>query len=690
MPLVPDSPIVSFTILLLVSLTIPPIFERLKLPGLVGLLLAGVLLGPDGWHLLSADTETMELLSEIGKIYLMFVIGLEIDLEQFQQYKYRSLGLGSLTSLIPVLFGLLLGGLFNLDWNSSLLLGALFAPHTLIGYPIVYHLGVVGNEAVTISIGSTIFADIAALLLVAICVSIHSGEFSFFVLFAEIVKLAIYSGVILFGFRWAGQIYFRHTDDREGNQFLFILLALFLAAVEAQIIHVELIIGAFLAGLAVNELLGEGPVKEKVEFFGSVVFIPFFFVNIGLVLRISALIDSVTSGFWLTVAIVAAVIISKLIPAVIVKRLYGYNWAEALTIWSLTIPHVAATLAGAFIGLKIGLISEPLFNSVIVLMLVTSMVGPLLTDRFAVSLPLPAPDLQVQKSSIWWETKANLAGELELATSTEQFRVLVPVTNPKTQRYLIEISALIAHHESGLIVPLAVTKACLHMDEPELAINLEKSQKLLQQAQATAEEFQVVAKPKLRIYDQVSLAITRTAREQNANLIVMEYPPKQGLRARLFGNLIEQVLWSAHCPVAIMRLLVEPVSIRRILVPIKNFSPQTLRTVKFAKLLAETNQGEVTLLHVCPSQTPAENKDLFKSQCLEIVEEWYSQLPYRVKILAHDEVAQAILRIAKLSDLVILRSIRRRTAGGLAVSNVTTEVVSALNCSLILLGEPHS
>ncbi|HEY9823031.1 MAG TPA: cation:proton antiporter, partial [Candidatus Sericytochromatia bacterium] len=153
-------PIVPFAVLLVVIFTVPPLFERLRLPGLVGLLVAGVLLGSNGLQVLNNKSETMSLLSDIGLVYLMFVAGLEVDMEQFRRTKNRSMGFGSFTFAIPLIMGTVVGRLFNFDWNASILIGSLFASHTLLAYPIVRRLGVVNNEAVTVTIGATIFTDI--------------------------------------------------------------------------------------------------------------------------------------------------------------------------------------------------------------------------------------------------------------------------------------------------------------------------------------------------------------------------------------------------------------------------------------------------------------------------------------------------------------------------------------------------
>jgi Kef-type K+ transport system membrane component KefB len=689
--LIPQGPIVEFTLLLLVILIVPPIFENLRLPGLIGLLVAGVVLGPDGAGLLNPDTDTMKLLSGIGKIYLMFVAGLEIDLQQFRKTKNRSIGFGAATFLVPLIVGTIIGRSFGFDWNPAILIGSLLASHTLLGYPIVNRLGVVGNEAVTVTIGATIFTDIGALLVLAICVSFNAGEFTAFSLILQLVLLGLYAAGVLFGVDRAGKEYFRRTGDEEGNQFLFVLLALFLAAVGAQLINVDQIVGAFLAGLAVNDVVGNGPVKEKVEFVGSVLFIPFFFVGMGLLLDINGFVETLTTSLGLTLAIVFGLIGSKFIAALVAKILYRYQWSETLTMWSLSVPQVAATLAAALVGVQQGVITPEVFNTVIVLMLVTSVLGPLMTARFASKLPVPKVQIGSDNMSIWWEThEAEAKVNSTLANQNDLFTVVVPISNPLTQRYLIQMAALLARHESGQIVPLSVAIAHVHMDEPQLDIALKESRRSLTRSVQMLKEFEVKAQPELRIDDDISHAISRTAREWESNLIVMGWSPTMGLRSRLFGNLINDVFWSSHCPVAVMRLIDEPVNIHRILVPVKNLSPQTLRTVRFAQLFADANSGEITLLHICARRTPVEQIHRFESDLARLVKRDNPSVKITITTIPDDDVVKVIMKAAQSVDMVILRSIRRRTAGGLTVSNVTTKVIEELKCSLILFGEPHS
>jgi Kef-type K+ transport system membrane component KefB/nucleotide-binding universal stress UspA family protein len=677
-----EEPIISFAILLAVILIVPIIVERVRLPGLVGLLAAGVVLGSSGFGLLNNESETMKLLSDIGLVYLMFVAGLEIDIAQFHKTKHRSAGFGSFTFAIPLIVGTIVGRIFNFDWNASILIGSLFASHTLLAYPIVSRLGVVGNEAVTVTIGATIFTDIGSLLVLAICLGIHQGDFTIVKLLTLLGSLIIYSAVVLFGFDWVGKEFFRRSGDEEGNQFLFVLLVVFLAALGAQLIGVEKIVGAFLAGLAVNDAVGEGPVKEKVVFVGSVLFIPIFFVDMGLLIDVSAFVKNI-SAIWLTSAIVVGLITSKFLAALLAKFVYRYNWREMLTMWSLSMPQVAATLAATLVGYRAGILNEQVLNSVIVLMVVTSTAGPLITSRTAAGLSVAETDTEADNTQSDWNWGAK--------PKDQPFNIVVPVSNPRTEQYLIEMAALLARHESGQIVPLAIAQSHAHMDAPELDADLQRSETLVAKAVELSQTFEVKAEPLIRIDDSISQAISRVSREQNASLIVMGWGKRTGFRARLFGNVIDSVLWASHCPVAISRLLDSPTKFQRILVPIENLTPQAARPVYFAQILADSRQAQVTLLHVCNPRTSASRVKWIESQLSLLVARGQEELPknLEIKVIPHDDVVKTISETINSYDLVVLRSHRRRTsAGGLAIGDISTQLVQKLTCSVVMLGEP--
>ncbi|GAA6615260.1 cation:proton antiporter [Scytonema sp. NUACC26] len=669
---------VPIAILLVVILVVPILFERLRLPGLVGLLLAGLVLGPNGFSILHKDSALINSLSDIGLVYLIFVASLQVDIQQFRRVKSRSLGFGFFTFIVPVIVGTAIGRIFNFDWNASILIGSLLASHTLVAYPKLARLGVVNNEAVAVTVGATIVTDLAALLVLAGCLVIHRTEdFNYSLFVGLISSLIVYSIVVVVGFDWLGKEFFRRSGDEEGHQFLFVMLSVFVTFIGAQIIGVNKIVAAFLAGLGVNEILGEGPVKDKVLFVGNVLFIPIFFVNLGLQIDLLSLAN--LQNLWLTVLIVVGLIISKFIAAFLAKVTYRYTWQEAITMWSLSIPQVGTTLAAALVGYEAKLLNIQTLNSIIVLMLLTSILGPLITSRSAVGLTSP----------LCKEQKAMVPHQ-KSEERNDRYTIIVPVYNPQTQQHLIEMAGLLARQTHGKIVPLAIATAFAHMDSPQLEASVQRSQRLLAKATALSKVLGVEAQPLMRIDDAFAQGISRASREQKASLIVMGWGKRTGLKARLFGNVIDNVLWSSHCPVAVTRLVDSPSKIQRILVPLENLTPPSLQSVQFAQTLAEANQAQVTLLNVCERRTSSNKIAWRRSQLSLAISKLGTPNPPEIQILAHENTAQAILQAARLFDLVVLPFVRNRTSPDrLAISDVTTQLANQLTCSIVVLGEPQ-
>lgn len=378
-----QAPLPAMTLLLMAALFLPPVFRALKLPELLGLILAGVLLGPSVFNILEPKADTVALLAGVGKLYLMFLAGLEIDLSQFQAARDRSLRFGLATFAIPLSVGLLIGLGFGFNLNSAFLIGSLLASHTLLTLPIVEHYGLLRQRAVAATLGATIFTDIGALLVLAVCLAVQSGDGGITAIARDLLIFSVFIALVLYGVKPLSRWFFQRARANERNQFLFIFLVLLLVSLGAQAIQLDMIIGAFLAGLAVNETLQDEPVREKVDFFGKVFFLPCFFIDIGLLLNPVAFWQTLTTATNLTIAIIGGLFGSKFLAAFAVKQREGYRWEEVRLMWSLSLPQVAATLAAAQAGLKAQLISPAVFDSIIALVLVTVLIGPLLTDRFA-------------------------------------------------------------------------------------------------------------------------------------------------------------------------------------------------------------------------------------------------------------------------------------------------------------------
>jgi Kef-type K+ transport system membrane component KefB len=377
-----------FAIGLTVILLAPPLCKRIRLPAVVGLLAAGVVLGPSGLHIAPKHGEVAQFFADVGVLLLMFFAGLEIDLEQFNRTRHRSLGFGLATFAIPLTAGFAAGSGFGYGPIAALLIGSLLASHTLLGFPIVQRLGVVRNEAVTVTIGATVFTDIASLLVLAICIPIHQAGFSAGTFVLELVELAVYIPLVLFGLSAVARFLMVRFQGSKDAQLLVMLVTVVVAAVGAEVIRLEGIIGAFLTGLALNRAVHKTAAKAELEFFGNTLFIPAFFLTVGFLIDLRAFLTTMVNNIGLVAAIVGGLIAGKLLAAMVARRAFRYSWDQCFVMWSLSLPQVAATLAAALVAFEAKnpegrrLIDEPVMNSVIVLMVVTSVLGPVLTERF--------------------------------------------------------------------------------------------------------------------------------------------------------------------------------------------------------------------------------------------------------------------------------------------------------------------
>jgi Kef-type K+ transport system membrane component KefB len=382
-------PFDRFALLLLAIVILPRQFERFGLPGMLGLILAGLLLGPNGLALSPKIGEVAHFFSEMGRVFLMFLAGLEISLTDFRRYAKPSTLFGIATFAGPMIGGFVLGQAFGYSTNASVLIGSLLASHTLLGYPILEKLGLVRRPFALTTIGATIFTDIASLLVLAVCLSVHvSGILSWYTLAELIGMLAVYCVFVMGAIPWFGAIYLRVRREDETAQFQFILAVIVICAVGAKLIGLEDIVGAFLCGIAVNQVLRHGPAREKVEFLGKSLFIPAFLVIIGATMDLAAFMRSLVERLPFVLGMIGVLCVGKFAAASVTAWFYRYSRAEGLSMWALSLPQLAATLAAtvtAYNSINSAgerLIGEEVVNVIIVLMVLTATVGPILTERF--------------------------------------------------------------------------------------------------------------------------------------------------------------------------------------------------------------------------------------------------------------------------------------------------------------------
>ena len=392
--LLPMDPLLIFAIVMFCILVIPKLFEKMHLPGLVGLLLCGLLLGPNGLNLSSDNNH--HLFSDIGKLMVMFFAGLEIDYDDFILNKYKSFIFGLLTFILPLCTGMIIGMSFGYSFNTSLLIGSLLASHTLLAMPILIRYGIVNVEAVTVTVGATIFTDIAALIVLTACISFHTVGFAPKILAVRLGGALIYLPLLLFIARKVAKFFIPRMHNSEDSKTILILVIMIVAAVGAEMIHLEGIIGAFIGGLAVGEIIRGSKTKAKLETLGNTLFIPAFFIAVGALINPMSFLKLRGSGLLFVILIVGGLVIAKFLASFIASKILHYKKMEMLTMWSLSTPQVAATLAAALVAFEsknadgVRLITEPVFDTILILVAITSILGLTLTVKFAKKLhPIP-------------------------------------------------------------------------------------------------------------------------------------------------------------------------------------------------------------------------------------------------------------------------------------------------------------
>jgi len=406
-------PLMRFAVIAIVLLLLPRLTERLGIPGVVAFIIAGVIVGPHGIGVMPRHAEAASFIAELGKLLLMFFVGLEIDLKQFKVARARSLAFGLATFALPMAAGTAIGLAFGCGPVSAVLVGSLLASHTLIAYPMVQQAGLVARPSVTITVGATILTDMLALLVLAICLTTHQTGFDVVALVIQLGELAALILLTVVGLGLSGKWLFDRFGNSENAAFSLMLIIVSAMAAIAELMKLEGILGAFLAGLSVNAAVRDTPAKEKLMFLGNAFFIPAFFLVTGFLVDLKLFVATIVSNAPLVLAIVLGLLASKWLAAQAVGRAWRLSAADRGLMGSLTMPQVAATLAAALVGYQAvnaagqRLIDERMLNTILVLVVVSSVLGPILTERFIRSLP---GERGVRRQAVSGATAANDAG----------------------------------------------------------------------------------------------------------------------------------------------------------------------------------------------------------------------------------------------------------------------------------------
>jgi Kef-type K+ transport system membrane component KefB len=377
-----------FILMLFVLLVIVPLLEKFFISGIITLIATGIILGPHALNVIPKEPVVLDFFADIGKIYILFLAGLEVDLNILRQKAFRTFFFGLLTFSLPFAAGFLVGKWFGYSRNASFLIASLLASHTLLSLPVIQKRNLLKVEFASITIGGTVITDILSMLVLAVCLFIHSGQFTTANVLQYVYHLLLFCVVVIGGIFWLGEAYFHRQKD-DVLSAVFILMALAIASMTARVIHLESIVGAFLCGLAINGAALSHRVTEKLRFIGNLMFIPAFFVYFGFSLDIPGFWAAFFKYQWMGLALLSALICGKFLAAVPFGTIFRYRFQETLTMWSLTIPQVAATLAAAMVAYDaIGtdgqrLIDTQVLNGVLILVVITCFLGPFLADIYS-------------------------------------------------------------------------------------------------------------------------------------------------------------------------------------------------------------------------------------------------------------------------------------------------------------------
>jgi len=527
-----QNPVLIFSLVLLIILLSPILLKRFNIPGIIGLILSGVIIGPHGLNVLEKNS-AVELFSTIGLLYIMFIAGLELDMAEFRVNRNKSLIFGFFTFAIPLSIGFpVCYYLLGYGFNASLLTASMFATHTLVAYPIVSRMGVSKNQAVAITVGGTILTDTAVLIILAVIIGSREGALGQEFWIRLGVSLAIFSAIMFLVVPRIAEWFFRKLESEKHSHYIFVLAVVFFAAFLAEVAGVEPIIGAFMAGLALNSLIPHSSaLMNRIEFIGNALFIPFFLISVGMLVDVSVILRG-PMALVVAGTLTAVALFGKWVAAWLTQLILRYSPEQRQLIFGLSSAHAAATLAVILVGFKAGILDENILNGTIILILITCIVASFATERAA------------KKAVMKMEEGTDPEKTIE---KEENEHILLPIANLSNMDKLLEFTSLIKGKKSAN--PVSILSVVPNNEEAEANILNARNKvgSLIQQASATETKINLIA----TIDHNAASGILRTSREIMADVIILGWPQRVGMIDKLMGEKMEFILTGTNKTVII-------------------------------------------------------------------------------------------------------------------------------------------
>ncbi|PSN16024.1 cation:proton antiporter [filamentous cyanobacterium CCT1] len=532
-------PVAIFLTILAIMLVAPLLVERLRLPGIIGLILAGVVVGPYGLGILERDS-TIVLLGTVGLLFLMFLGGLETSLDDLKRNADKPIIFGLSTFVVPMALGTGVMMALGYGFWAAVLVASCFASHTLVALPVLNKLGIMRHPATTATLGATLITNVLALLVLAVVVKADQGDLTLGFWLFLIPALTIYTFAVLWGVPKLGRWFFKRFGHDEGAEFTFVLAALFVASYLASLIEIEPIVGAFLAGVAITQIIPRlSPLMNRVQFIGNTLFVPIFLISVGMLVDPLILVREPQSLLLVSI-IVLAELASKFIAAWAAARWFKWKLPSTMVMFGLSMAQAASTLAAITIAFDIGLVDEVVVNAIIVMILVSCVLSPWVVARWGAQLQTQPAEAETVLESDQNASPAPALGQ----------RVLIPVANPSTEDNLLQLAIILTKRVEGTLLPLHVLP---DRNQPIAEADKTRQNRLLDTAETIAHAATIPVETIGRIDDSIAWGILRTIQERNADLLICGWKGFSTYRENFFGSVIDTIVRSATIPVLISR-----------------------------------------------------------------------------------------------------------------------------------------
>ncbi len=567
------SPTMIFFVVLCIILFAPIIMGKLRIPHIVGMVLAGVAVGPHGLNILAKDS-SFDLFGHVGLYYIMFLAGLEMNMSNFRKNRVRTFTHGIMAFVIPMAMGFVINrSILHYSVMTSILLASMYASHTIITYPIVMRYGLTRQRSVTIAVGATAITDTLTLLVLAIVGGMFKGEITGGFWLMLFLKIAAVFLIIMYVFpRIAKHFFHRHEDNVA--QFIFMLAMTFLGAWFMELIGMEGLLGAFLTGLALNRYVPNvSPLMLHLEFVGNAIFIPYFLIGVGMLVNVKLLFGGL-AAFHVAGVMILVALTSKWIASLLTQKLFGMRGVERELIYGLSNAQAGATLAAVMVGYNLitpdgqRLLNDDVLNGTVILILVTCIFSSFMTERASKRIAL--------------ESQAAVPEE----DTGDDEKIMVSMKHKETADTLISLATMMRNR----VLNRGIVALNVVYDDTNRLKYQERGRSLLEHVVKTANTTGVMVQTQVRIATNIINGIKHAFKEYNASEIIMGMHSGDEEDGKFWGEFIPGLFSGLNRQITIVRCLRPLNTIRRIQVAVPSraeFEPGFYRWLERLARVAE-------------------------------------------------------------------------------------------------------